>query len=140
MEIKLSPIEIIKRRPYMYIRNGIFLPQDVLGDFVTQAHCLGATRVITQSNGKEWGVISNYNWLINNARFAQIDHPFQNIIAEPKLGQNSNYTEIVLTAFASEVVVLFFGEVVYEDKNSGFNLVKENGEFLSKYPLSIFFK
>jgi len=106
-------LELVRKKPNLFLRNGIFLPEDISGRMVSQAFLLGAKNVEVINNDLWWGLISDFDWLTENPVFSDPSEPFMRIISDNRLGQNSCYGEILLAAFCSDVSAYKLGSELY---------------------------
>jgi hypothetical protein len=95
-----DPIDFIRRRPAMFFRRGEFSPDEAVERVVGEALRCGAADLAIKRLGAWWIIWSKRDWLPPR------DHhtAFQRIVSYPEGGQNSMRAEVLLTAFASDVV------------------------------------
>lgn len=105
-------IGFVLAKPHLFLPNGIFDPRAICGRMATQALMLGAMTVEMSHHGSWWALASDYNWLTESSGFSNPLVPFQQIISDGRLGQNSCFGEIVLSAFCESVVVFEKGNEI----------------------------
>ena len=86
---------------------SIYLAQRLSSD----AMVLGATEVDVVRAGEWWTVASDTDWLAKPCECA-LDKLFHQVIPFPEAGPNSMRSEILLTAFARDVVTINSSEEV----------------------------
>jgi hypothetical protein len=109
VEIFDNPIEWIKSRPEMFLwqqNRGLQLLTNILSDAL-----LLTDGQITALKKNEWWIAgSNVDWLSVNSNFSSKEL-FARMIAMPEAGQNSIRGEVLLTAFAKDVVTIANGQL-----------------------------
>jgi hypothetical protein len=109
MEIFDNPIEWIKSRPEMFLwqqNRGLQLLTNILGDalLLTDGH-------ITALKKNEWWIAgSAVDWLSADSNYSTKEL-FARMIPMPEAGQNSIRGEVLLTAFAKDVVTIINGQL-----------------------------
>lgn len=105
----LDPIAHLRDRRQMYLPEsgsiGLFLAQRL----ATEAMILGATSVQTSYRGDWWSVAADCDWLTDQK--TTIEELFSQLVPFPQAGVNSIRSEVLLTAFAQDVVTTDMNEV-----------------------------
>lgn len=105
----LDPIDFIKNNPDRFLRHnnlGLELTTNIVGDAL-----LLVNEPITALNQSKWWIVScESDWLMNTSDYT-VEEIFSRIIPLPEAGQNSMRSEILLTAFANDVVTILGKEI-----------------------------
>jgi hypothetical protein len=97
-----EPLEFIKQRPKMFLRNisGVELAMAVVA-----GACLMTEKPVTVRHKEPWWLVgSEMDWL-GSQPGVSIQDFFSRIIPFPEAGPNSMRGEILLAAFAADIVV-----------------------------------
>ena len=109
LQIHDDPITFIRSRPQMFLRSARFTPEEAVEHLIGAALVCGATAVsIERSAGGWWIIWSTQDWLPSGASHSV----FQRIVPFPQDGPTSMRPEVLLTAFAADVVTVSGDEMV----------------------------
>jgi hypothetical protein len=104
MKIFDDPIEFIKTNPQMFLRGqnvGLELSTNIIGNAL-----LLTGKSVTILKQKDWWIIAcEKDWLENDSNYT-IGEIFSRMIPFPQAGQNSIRAEILLTAFAQDIITV----------------------------------
>jgi hypothetical protein len=96
-------IEHIKKRPELYLRSGkpsgLELAERLIGDVLL----LTSGPVTASRNGPWWVITSPVDWLKRSCS-GPLEQLFTRIVPFPEAGPNSMRSEVLLTAFARDVL------------------------------------
>lgn len=92
----------------MYLAGGTVDPTDLASRLAGDALTLGATRTLVIHQQTWFAVAADLDWLAG----ATIEEPFRRVLPLTKAGINSFRSEILLTAFADDVVTWDGGPMV----------------------------
>jgi hypothetical protein len=99
----LNPIEHIRERKDFYIRGGVPSAQYLAAQIIGDALYLGAQDVSVKHINEWWVVSSSRDWLSAETN-EEVISLFTNIVPFPEAGVNSMRSEILLVAFAKDVI------------------------------------
>ena len=99
----IDPVEHIRRNPERYVPAGRVEPEYLAERLAEDARILGARAVQTRQVGGWWVVAADFDWVGDGTSSGAPD-VFSNVVAFPEAGVNSMRSEILLTAFADDVV------------------------------------
>jgi hypothetical protein len=101
LQVLSDAVEHIRKRPHMYVRDvtGIELATTI----AREACVLTDAPVTLVHKGPWWIVAGEADWLATQPRVS-IPELFTHIIAFPEAGPNSMRGEVLLSAFASDVL------------------------------------
>jgi hypothetical protein len=105
MQALADAIDYVKQRPERFFRAGSPAPVELVTHIVGEVLLLGGSETYTMRNGDWWIISSNVDWLATCPDYAP-EELFFNIVALPEAGPNSMRAEILLTAFAQQVVTV----------------------------------
>jgi hypothetical protein len=105
MQALADAIDYVRQRPERFFRAGSPEPVELLTHIVGEVLLLGGTETCTRRNGDWWIISSNVDWLTTCPDYAP-EELFFRIVALPEAGPNSMRAEILLTAFAHQVVTV----------------------------------
>ena len=98
-----DPVEYVRERPQMFLRSGRVggreLAESILGD----ALILTDGPVTVMRRGGWWLVGCEEDWMARQSS-GSVDDLFSKIVPFPEAGPNSMHSEVLLTAFAKEVL------------------------------------
>ena len=101
-------VAAIRRRPQLHLHGGRFRPEDVASTLAEAALFDGVQRVTIERAPAQWWIVwSPTDWLAHY----EIQRLFTRVTSFPKAGPNSMRPEILLTAFAADVVTYSRGEL-----------------------------
>jgi hypothetical protein len=86
----------------MFIPGGIPSPSDLASKIAADALILRASRTLAVHADPWWAVAADVDWLA--AAPVPVDELFRRIVPFPEAGVNSMRSEILLTAFADDVL------------------------------------
>jgi len=99
-----DPVEYIRQRPQMFLRSGRVsgqaLAESIAGDSLT----LTGGPVTVFRRGDWWFVGCEEDWMALPSG-PSVDELFCRIVAFPEAGPNAMHSEILLTAFARDVLL-----------------------------------
>ncbi|MFC3150880.1 hypothetical protein ACFOEK_07565 [Litoribrevibacter euphylliae] len=136
---QLDAVSLVRKRPRLFIDGLDFNAEKFCGRYTSQALILGAKSVRVVRYNNVWIIASDFNWLSENPNLSDMQSPFFQVISDEKLGQNSFYQEIVLTAFCEFVGVYQNGEKAFDIGAFEFNVPSLDDEILNA-PLCVVFK
>ena len=102
-ELLGDPIEYIRRQPQRFLRQIPANAVELAGNLVTDALTLGARHVITMHVADWWIVGGDVDWLPRGSA-AEAVRVFSQITPLPEAGDNSMRGDVLLTAFAEDIV------------------------------------
>ena len=105
MQALTEAIDYVRQRPERFFRAGSPAPVELVTHIVGEVLLLGGSETYTMRNGDWWIISSNVDWLATCPDYAP-EELFFNIVALPEAGPNSMRAEILLTAFARQVVTV----------------------------------
>lgn len=105
MQALADAIDYVRQRPERFFRAGSPAPVELVTHIVGEVLILGGSETYTMRNGDWWIISSNVDWLAMCPDYAP-EELFFNIVALPEAGPNSMRAEILLTAFAQQVVTV----------------------------------
>ena len=105
MQALAEAIDYVRQRPERFFRAGSPAPVELVTHIVGEVLLLGGSETYTMRNGDWWIISSNVDWLATCPDYAP-EELFFNIVALPEAGPNSMRAEILLTAFAQQVVTV----------------------------------
>jgi hypothetical protein len=105
MQALTEAIDYVRQRPERFFRAGSPEPVELVTHIVGEVLLLGGSETYTMRNGDWWIISSNVDWLATCPDYAP-EELFFNIVALPEAGPNSMRAEILLTAFAQQVVTV----------------------------------
>jgi hypothetical protein len=105
MQALTEAIDYVRQRPERFFRAGSPAPVELVTHIVGEVLLLGGSETYTMRNGDWWIISSNVDWLATCPDYAP-EELFFNIVALPEAGPNSMRAEILLTAFAQQVVTV----------------------------------
>ena len=105
MQALADAIDYIRQRPERFFRGGSPEPVELVTHIVSEALLLGGSETCTVRSGDWWMISSNVDWLATCPDYAP-EELFFHIVAFPEAGPNSMRAEILLTAFAQQVVTV----------------------------------
>ncbi len=105
MQALAEAIDYVRQRPERFFRAGSPEPVELVTNIVGEVLLLGGSETYTMRNGDWWIISSNVDWLATCPDYAP-EELFFNIVALPEAGPNSMRAEILLTAFAQQVVTV----------------------------------
>ena len=105
MQALADAIDYVRQRPERFFRAGSPEPVELVTHIVGEVLLLGGSETYTMRNGDWWIISSNVDWLAKCPDYAP-EELFFNIVALPEAGPNSMRAEILLTAFAQQVVTV----------------------------------
>ena len=98
----IDPIQHIRAHPEMYLPGGTVDPQALVRLLVRDARLLGAAGARGMRASDWWLVLASHDWLGDSRDDER--SLFSNIVPFPQVGPNSMRSEVLLTAFADDVV------------------------------------
>jgi hypothetical protein len=104
MKIFDDPVEWIKTRPEMFLWQGNIGLQ-LSTNIISDALLLTGGPVTVLKKHDWWIIGSEIDWVENQSDYS-IDELFSRIISYPEAGQNSMRGEVLLMAFADDVVTI----------------------------------
>jgi hypothetical protein len=105
MQALTEAIDYVRQRPERFFRAGSPAPVELVTHIVGEVLLLGGSETYTMRNGDWWIISSNVDWLATCPDYAP-EELFFNIVALPEAGPNSMRAEILVTAFAQQVVTV----------------------------------
>lgn len=108
----IDPIAHVRARPEMYLPGGVVDPKELARLLVRDALLLGANHARAMRATDWWLVLADRDWL-GQAQGGARDL-FSRVVPFPEVGPNAMRAEVLLTAFAEEVVTFTpdFAEVI----------------------------
>jgi hypothetical protein len=105
----IEPINFIKNNPERFLRQnnlGLELSTNLVGDAL-----LLVDKPVTALKQSEWWIVfCESDWILKKSDYT-IEEMFSRIIPFPEAGQNSMRSEVLLTAFANDVVTTLDNEI-----------------------------
>lgn len=98
----LDPLDHIRRNPGMYLPGGNVDPSHLASRLSYDALTLGATRTLVVHRDAWWTVAADRDWLADGSRV--LEDLFQNVVPFPEAGVNAMRSEVLLGAFADEIL------------------------------------
>ena len=121
MQALADAIDYVRQRPERFFRGGSPEPVELVTHIVGEVLVLGGSETCTMRSGDWWIISSNVDWLATCPDYDPKEL-FCHIVALPEAGPNSMRAEILLTAFAQQVItasadhqVIIKGEVSPDD-------------------------
>jgi hypothetical protein len=109
LQILEDHVSLVRKRPEMYLRSDRFSPEVAVGQMVEAALFSGATEASVARLPTGWWVISSArDWLPRGDSLAV----FRRIVRFQEAGPNGFRPEILLSAYAADVVTASGSEVV----------------------------
>ena len=105
MQALADAIDYVRQRPERFFRGGSPEPVELVTHIVGEVLILGGSETCTMRSGDWWMISSNVDWLATCPDYAP-EELFSHIVAFPQAGPNSMRAEILLTAFAQQVVTV----------------------------------
>lgn len=105
MQALADAIDYVRQRPERFFRGGSPEPVELVSHIVGEVLLLGGSETRTMRSGDWWMISSNVDWLKTCPDYAP-EELFFHIVAFPEAGPNSMRAEILLTAFAQQVVTV----------------------------------
>ncbi len=99
-----DPIAVIRKRPGMYVRSNPVSGAELATNLVGDALLLTGGRVTAFRNGAWWIVACDADWMTSEPGLS-VDALFSRIVPFPQAGTNSMHSEVLLAAFAHDIVV-----------------------------------
>src|SRR5262245_37051900 len=103
MQALADAINYVRQRPERFFRAGSPDPVELVTHIVGEALLLGGGDACTMHSEDWWIISSNVDWLATCPDYAP-EELFSHIVALPEAGPNSMRAEILLTAFAQQVI------------------------------------
>lgn len=137
-----NSIEFVRKRAEFFFPNGEYSPEYLVAKMVNQGLLLGSSDIRIHRSEEVYIINFDKNWLI------ELDSPkdiFYGLISDPRLGVNSNYSEVLMTGFCEYYSVVTSDDVlVIENGTDSLNRnlkdkVKEIRKGVNKYALSYIF-
>ncbi|WP_339733080.1 hypothetical protein [uncultured Gimesia sp.] len=100
-----DPLEFIRSHQEMFLPFGNLRASSIVAILVDEALSLTGAKASAFRVNDWWVVSCEADWLLRSAE-QTIDTLFQQITACPQLGVNSHYFEVVLHAFADDLITL----------------------------------
>ncbi len=100
-----DPIGFIRKKPGMFTRSSPVSGVELATNIVSEALLLikGKGRVTTFLTDTWWVVASDIDWIANESEHP-VEDVFSHILPLPQAGPNSMRGEVLLTAFARDVI------------------------------------
>jgi hypothetical protein len=105
MQALADAIDYVRQRPERFFRGSSPEPVELVTHIVGEVLLLGGSGTYTIRSGDWWMISSNVDWLATCPDYAP-EELFFHIVAFPEAGPNSMRAEILLTAFAQQVVTV----------------------------------
>ncbi|HSX83115.1 MAG TPA: hypothetical protein VLQ80_31725 [Candidatus Saccharimonadia bacterium] len=105
MQALADAIDYVRQRPERFFRGGSPEPVELVTHIVGEVLILGGSETCTMRSGDWWMISSNVYWLKTCPDYAP-EELFFHIVAFPEAGPHSMRAEILLTAFAQQVVTV----------------------------------
>lgn len=87
----------------MFLRSGNVSGAELTSNLVSDILILARARVTAFRHESWWLIASDVDWTATDENIS-IDHLFRRIVPFPQAGPNSMHSEILLTAFAEDVL------------------------------------
>jgi hypothetical protein len=98
-----DPLEYIRKRPQMFLRSGRASGLELAEAIVGDALILTGGPVTVFRRGDWWVIGCEEDWMTRQSS-GSVDDLFFKMVAFPEAGPNSMHSEVLLTAFATEVL------------------------------------
>ena len=98
-----DPLAVIRKRPGMYVRSNPVSGAELATNLVGDALLTGG-RVTAFQDGAWWVVACDADWMTGEPGLS-VDALFSRIVPFPQAGPNSMHNEVLLAAFAHDIVV-----------------------------------
>ncbi len=98
----IDPIEHIRANPRLYLNSEGTDPAELATRLAGDALTLGATRTLVVHHDDWWLVAADFDWIKSPA--ISIRELFNRVIPFPEAGVNSMRSEVLVSAFADDVV------------------------------------
>ena len=107
LQVLDDPVEMIRKRPQMFLKkvSGVDLATCVAG-----TACLTTDNPVTILHKDTWWIVACEDDWMQKEPDVGVDHLFSRMLPLPEAGPNSMRGEILLSAFASDVVTVGAGE------------------------------
>ena len=105
MQDLADAIDYVRQRPERFFRGSSPEPVELVTHIVGEVLLLGGSETCIMRSGDWWIISSNVDWLATCPNYAP-EELFFRIVAFPEAGPNSMRAEILLTAFAQQVVTV----------------------------------
>ena len=105
MQALTDAIDYVRQRPERFFQAGSPEPVELATHIVGEVLLLGGSETCTMRSGDWWIISSNVDWLTTCPDYAP-EELFFHIVALPEAGPNSMRAEILLTAFAQQVITV----------------------------------
>jgi hypothetical protein len=105
MTVLEDPVNYIRQRKEMFLRSQEPNPIELVEHIVGDAMHSGVSECYILRENDWWLIASKTDWLKCQSKYSPEDL-FTHIVAFPEAGQNSMRGEILLTAFAKEVITV----------------------------------
>lgn len=97
-----DPLTHVRSHPEMYLPAGRLEPSDFAARIAADALACGAGRTLAVHHDTWWAVAADIDWLAGGA--PAVADLFRRVIPLPQAGPNSMRGEILLGAFADDVI------------------------------------
>jgi hypothetical protein len=120
-----DPIKFVREHPRMFLGDAEFQPGPVAGFICYSAVLLTGREAMLLQNAEWWAIGCRSDWI--GMLQSNVGNVFQSLIAFPEHRANSFHHEILLTAFATNVVILTPNDVnqIKGDDQSKISILKE---------------
>ncbi len=114
----------VRSHPEIFFQSGLYNPQEVLLKLVTDAISLGCTPLVIDQCFGFWVISANKNWVdIDNPH--GLEKVFSRLTANPKAGQNASRSEVLLNAFAENVIFMNKEQIFFAKGNVQRDLINQ---------------
>lgn len=97
-------VDFVRKNRRMFVRPGPVSGADLAGRVASGVLYLGSDDVTAFRHGAWWVIASTVDWIGDDPAFP-VDHLFSRLSPFPQAGDNMRRPEILLTAFAQDVVM-----------------------------------
>lgn len=104
----VDPVDLVRQQESRFFIAGIFDPDEMAAQVAAEALRCGAGCVKIDRREQWWIIAADRDWLGERDAL----QAFRRLVSYPEGGENSMRSEILLTAFARDVVTRAHGETV----------------------------
>jgi len=104
----VDPLALVRQQESRFFIAGKFDPDEMAGQVAAEALLCGASCVKIDRREQWWILTADRDWLGERDAL----QAFRRLVSYPEGGENSMRSEVLLTAFAADVITVAHGEMV----------------------------